>query len=143
MRRINRCLNPRLRDICKRAIQLDELNAKLLTLLPEELKTQCKVGSFNAGCLAIMVKDAVWASQLRYLLPELRDNMRKAGIYQLISIKCVVATTNFNITPQQVHHHHTLSNKARSSISDASELCTYQPLKKALMDLAGHKKDKT
>lgn len=137
MRRINRCLNTRLIEICKRAIQLDELNEKLQAFLPHELQAHCQVGSFNRGCLIIIVDNATWASQLRYLLPDLRDKMRKAGIYQLSSIKCVVTTSNLNATIPDKHRGHTLSNHARFTILAASEQCSYPPLKNALMHLAG------
>ena len=73
MRRINRCLNTQLLDICQRTVQLEELNSKLLGYLPQVLQEHCHVGSFNRGCLVIVVSDSVWASQLRYSIPELRD----------------------------------------------------------------------
>lgn len=136
MKHINQCLNTRLTDLCKRAIQLDELNHKLQLFLPTELKAHCQVGSFNLGCLTIVVDDAVWASQLRYLLPDLRDDMRKSGIYQLTSIKCIITTIDDPRPHASKQSGLTLSNQARTTIHEASEACTYLPLKKALLDLA-------
>lgn len=141
VRRINHCLNTRLIDICKRAIQLDELNTKLQAFLPNELKAHCQVGSFNLGCLTIIVDDAVWSSQLRYLLPNLRDHMRTAGVYQLTSAKCMVATLDHPTPNRSKQQRHSLSSKARSTITAASEECTYPPLKQALMSLASQEEN--
>lgn len=139
MRRIKRCLNSRIIEICQRTVQLEELNTKLYGYLPSSLQEHCHVGSFNKGCLMIMVSDPVWASQLRYCVPDLRDKLRgEGGIYQLSSIKVTVAsaeapplTKNSSKAP--------LSAKARETIIASSEECTYLPLKQALHHLAGDK----
>lgn len=102
MRHITRCLNTQLAEICQRAIKLEELNAKIYGYLPEALREQCHVGSFNKSCLVLVTNDPVWASQLRYALPELRDKLRgEAGIHQLASIKITVNTDEcVAITPK-------------------------------------------
>src|SRR3990167_9910739 len=100
MRHITRCLNSQLADICQRAIKLEELNAKVYDYLPESLRKHCQVGSFNKSCLVLITHDPVWASQLRFALPELRDKLRsEAGIHQLASIK---VTIHSEINPTHV-----------------------------------------
>ena len=95
MRHITRCLNPQLASICQRAIKLEELNAKIYDYLPENLRERCHVGSFTNSCLVLVTNDPVWATQLRYALPELRDKLRsEAGIHQLASIKVTVIMQN-------------------------------------------------
>jgi hypothetical protein len=132
MRRITQYLNPRLTEICKQAVQLEELNSKLYTYLPITLQEHCQVGSFTAGCLTIVVSDAVWASELRYSLPTLRDVLRKeAGIYQLTSIKITVATLKVTSSAKNSHKL-PLSSKAREVIIACGEQCSYGPLKEAL-----------
>jgi len=136
MRRINRCLNTRIIEICKNTAFLEELNTHLQTFLPLDLKAHCHVGSFNKGCLLIVVSNAEWASQLRYVVPELRDKLRKdAKIYQLTSIKITIATikseelNKSKISPS-------LSSRARAGIISSLENCNYLPLKEALLKLA-------
>ena len=91
MRHITRCLNSKLTAICQQAIKLEELNAKINQYLPEELREQCTVGSFNNCCLVLVLRNPEWALQLRYSLPELRDTLRRdAGLHQLASIKITV-----------------------------------------------------
>lgn len=135
MRRINHCLNPSLIELCQHVQLLEELNVKLKHYLPEALIPHCHVGSFNKGCLVIVADDAVWASQLRYGIPELRDKLRcEAGIYQLTSVKLVVATKESShptkASPKP------LSKKAREAIITGSQLCQHAPLKEALFHLA-------
>ncbi len=91
MRHITRCLNPKLTEICLHAIKLEEVSAILLRYLPDNLSDHCRVGSFRNGCLILVTHDPVWASQIRYSLPELRDTLRsEAKLYQLASIKITI-----------------------------------------------------
>jgi hypothetical protein len=103
MRHITRCVNPKLSKICMQAIKLEELSQLLLNYLPDNLKDICKVGGLNQGCLILVVEDSVWASQLRYVIPELRDKLRsEAKLYHLSSIKIVIDRELFikdSITP--------------------------------------------
>ena len=138
MRRITHCLNPTLTVLCKRAIELESLTATVQYYLPKSDKAQCTVGSFNKGCLILIVTDPVWASVLRYSLPELRDNLRReAGLYQLITIKINVAlesnTTTQTSAPSTLIQG--LSDSARQQILTSGEQCTYPPLKQALTHL--------
>lgn len=88
MRHIINCFNQNLTKIRKQAIELQQIQTLILNYIPEEIKAHCQIGSFNNGCLILTVNDAVWASQLRFILPEIRDNLRKdAKLYQLANIK--------------------------------------------------------
>lgn len=136
MRSISRCLNKQLLDLCQRSMQLEELSKKVLQLLPENLASVCQVGSFSKGCLLLTTSNAAWASQLRYALPELRDKLRKeAGMYQLSSIKIQIVETVVEYEKPSAAPH-ILTEKAKATILSESEQCTYQPLKKALLNLA-------
>jgi hypothetical protein len=139
IRPINRCLNTQLLNICQQVVQLDELNRKLRDHLPSPLSNHCQAGSFNKGCLLIATTNASWATELRYTVPELRDKLRKEGLYQLTSIKIAVNDQiNQTIADKQAKQTK-LSASARDNIRSASELCTYPPLKTALGHLARDK----
>ena len=136
MKHITRCLNAKLVDIYQRAIKLEELNVKLRDYLPIELHEHCHAGCFNTGCLTLVTDDPVWASQLRYFLPQLRDKLRvEAGIYQLASIKITLVTEQTKV-PTKPLEKHKLSENARETIARSGEACEYRPLKEALMQLA-------
>jgi hypothetical protein len=136
MRPISRCLNSQLLDICQRAVQLDELKTKIKDFLPSSLAEYFQVGSFNQGCLLLTTTEATWANLLRYSLPELRDKLRAAGLFQLISIKLAVITVDYDKPFVKQRQQTLLSATARNSIRVAGERCTFQPLKEALYRLA-------
>ncbi|KTC90995.1 DUF721 domain-containing protein [Fluoribacter dumoffii] len=137
MRSISQCLNKQLADICQRSVQLEELSNKVRRMLPETLANTCHVGSFNKGCLLLTTTDAAWASQLRYMIPELRDKLRKeGGMYQLTSIKIVVTEPTVRYEKSAATSKHVLSEKAKEIIISESQQCNYEPLQKALLRLA-------
>lgn len=137
MRSISHCLNQQLVDICQRSVQLEELSNKLSQWLPTELVGECQVGSFNKGCLILITSNAAWASQIRYLIPELRDKLRtEAGLYQLSSIKVSVVIPPLKPKKPIASKKHLLSEKAKASIISESQNCHYEPLQKALLNLA-------
>lgn len=138
MRRINRCLNVKVMEICQRVVQLEELNTHLHKYLPDPLREQCHVGSFTRGCLVLITNDSVWASQLRYSLPDLRDKLRSgAGLYQLVSIKVAVAMEK-PAAPVKKQPISPLSATARDTIISQADQCSYLPLRQALHHLADH-----
>jgi hypothetical protein len=136
MRRINRCLNPKLQEICKQVLQLEELSQMINAYLPEFLRLQCHIGSFHKGCLLLIANDSVWAAQLRYSLPELRDNLRQGGLHQLTSIKISIGQELQSSTHRPAVQNNSISIKARNSILSEAEKCGYLPLKEALNRLA-------
>ena len=139
MRRIGQCLNTKLVEICQRADQLGAFNAQLYDYLPALLHPHCHAGSFSKGCLTIVAHDPVWASQLRYCIPELRDKLRReAGIYQLTSIKITVSVEE-TTRPVKKINTPALSLKAREAIVDSGNQCAYLPLKEALLHLGSCK----
>jgi hypothetical protein len=135
MRPINHCLNKQLAELCQRSVQLEDLSIKLAKLLPDYLAEHCQVASFNKGCLTLTTPKSEWASQLRYIIPELRDKLRQeAGIYQLTSIKITQAIT-YDTKPVLPNKHH-LSEESKAIIIKESQQCSYEPLQKALLHLA-------
>ncbi len=136
MRKINRCTNRVLQDICEQAIRLEDLKLKVNEFLPEFLQAYCSVASFVKGCLTIITTDPVWATQLRYSIPELRDKLRKeAGIFNLTSIKVSSLLPSEPLRKKAIQTP-TISSKARNLILDQAMHCNYQPLKEALQHLA-------
>lgn len=138
-RRINTCLNPILAKVCQQAIQLEGLKEKIAAFLPAPLKSQVQVASFNKGTLNLLVSNATWAASLRYLLPELRDQLRsKAGLYQLIALKISVELPKQKQITQAIKKPKLLSSKACLNIKDSVKELSYSPLKEALLKLTRH-----
>lgn len=137
MRPIKTCFNRQLADICKQSIVMEDLSIQVKNLLPEELKEHCTVGNFDKGCLTLHVEEAAYATPLRYALPELRDVLRKeAGFYRLTSIKINVQELPKTAKSNPGKKAPILSEQARATIISESDVCAYQPLKQALIQLA-------
>jgi hypothetical protein len=137
MRHMSQCLNSRLTEIIERASAVKTLQAKIIEHLPQILREHVSVGSFQQGLLVLVVHDSVWASQLRYYLPELRTILRsKAGLYQLASVKISVSADYQTPTTKLIRKYLPLSAKAREIIIAESDACEYEPLKRALSAFA-------
>ncbi|CEK11890.1 DUF721 domain-containing protein [Legionella hackeliae] len=137
MRRINRCLNSQLMEICLNSMELEGLNTLIKSYLPPHIANYCNIGSFVRGSLTLAVSNAAWATELRYNLPELRDRLRKeAGLYQLTGIKLIIEDTKNVLPPTKSSKTLALTMNSRSVIHCASEQCNYEPLKEALQKLA-------
>ncbi|OGV31398.1 MAG: hypothetical protein A3E88_02960 [Legionellales bacterium RIFCSPHIGHO2_12_FULL_35_11] len=88
MRHISQCLNSKIAKTCMQTKKISDISNFMQNIIPNDILNNCKVGSFLRGSLVIIVNDAVWASQLRYLLPEIRDKLRnEMKLYELSSIK--------------------------------------------------------
>lgn len=138
MKRINSCLNTQLTEICQKVIELDALTELLRTVLPASLFERCRVASFTRGCLnlSLSLEDKAWATELGYLLPELRDKLRKeAGLYQLANIN-ITMMEPLNITSTRANLSLSLSPFAKETLHEASKRCSFEPLKQALARLA-------
>lgn len=137
MKSINQCLNKQLSEICRHSMQLEELSLKISQFLPANLTSKCQVGSFNKGSLVLTTTSSAFASQIRYLLPDLRDKLRKeAGLYQLSSIKISIIEPPSQLENTVQKNSVVLSEKAKATIISESQHCTYEPLQKALLHLA-------
>lgn len=103
MRHIRDCFSTKFNSLCSQASKLTAYNTTIQRYLPALLHPHCRIISFQNGCLVLGVPDSSWASQLRYLLPELRDQLRaQENWYQLTSVKIVIDTANHKqmILPQ-------------------------------------------
>lgn len=66
-----------LRGIIAKAKQLEILNDTLVSLLPDNLKRQCYITNLEKNQLVIATESAVWATTLRYEIPNLLEGLRK------------------------------------------------------------------
>jgi hypothetical protein len=118
MLHISKCFDKNISDIQIQSEKYRELEIIIENFLPEDMKNTCKIASFNNGCLILNVKDSVWATQLRFMLPDLRDYLRKENnLYQLSSIKINI-NRELLITPQPKFNNSKLKPSPWKSILD-------------------------
>lgn len=133
MRKILDCIDSSMNALVKKATDIERLNDIVQRYFPEAAQIPCKVGSFNHGCLVLLVSDPGWATQLRFSLPLLRDRLRQeAGLHQLSSIKIKLQIDGITVPqPKKNNKPSKLSSQAREHIVKSSA-STYGPLKAAL-----------
>lgn len=96
MRPINRCFDRQMLNLCQQAMYLEKLTAVVRGYLPESLAPAVSVGKFEKGCLALVITDQIWATELRYCLPSLRDDLRsREKLHKLINITIVVSLKHY------------------------------------------------
>ncbi|MDX2163970.1 MAG: DciA family protein [Gammaproteobacteria bacterium] len=78
--------------------QLKSLQSKINILIPEELRTHCKVANFENGILVFAVQSSVWAMRFRYVVPELLSQLRKKTVLpELSSIEYYIEPEFLNL----------------------------------------------
>jgi hypothetical protein len=58
----------------------DELLQRIRGAVPEALRSHCKQVSLRDGVLKVLVDSPVWVSRLRFLSPQLVDDLRKLDL---------------------------------------------------------------
>lgn len=91
MKILKDCFPKNLQHIFKTIEKIDIANSLVKEYLPEELKSCCIVTNLRQNVLVLAVSDGVWASQLRYQLPELLRVLRKEPMFcGLIKIEIIM-----------------------------------------------------
>lgn len=82
------CINSNLVSIYQKSIDMEQLSKKVMRHIPQHLQASVKVAGFEKGTLSLTLNNHSVANELRYLLPELRSDLRqKEHMHQLVQIK--------------------------------------------------------
>lgn len=140
MRKISECLSPQLAKICLHSFQLSKLGEAVSDFLPEHLRSHVSAASFQKGQLLLCVSDGAWATELRFMLPSLRDYLRKEHqLYQLTGIKIKVSHSPVDAHRSKPKRTSRMSADAKNAISDYAEGMQDGALKDALKHLGAGK----
>jgi hypothetical protein len=71
-----------LKTIINRAHYLNELTQKVRHYLAEELAAHCQVANYQAGKLVLIVDSSVWASRLRFSIPQLCKSLQTLALFE-------------------------------------------------------------
>lgn len=86
----------KLGQIAKTVAELEKLNAALALILEAEMMVECQAVALTAGRLVIAVKNASWATRLRYLLPEVLEKLREHSCGRgLAGVRVIIAEPLF------------------------------------------------
>ena len=133
MRPLRQCVNPQLIKICRKSMQMDSLNQIVRNYLPSNLQDHCRLCSYEKGLLTFVTNDAVFASELRFCLSDIRDKLRKeAGFFQLIATKIIIEAKGEYVKQTETEKTLSLSEASKFKLKEISERCNFPPLKSVL-----------
>ena len=86
----------------RKVAQLDKLTALLKNNLSEPLRHHCQVANFRDNCLVIMTDSAAWATQIRYLTPELLEQLQRYPELKYVrTLRCYIDPISMpSVSPQ-------------------------------------------
>ncbi|MEK7990340.1 MAG: DUF721 domain-containing protein [Thiotrichaceae bacterium] len=126
-----------LQRLNQRCQALREVDDVLHQTIPSPLSDHCHIANLRHTTLIMHTDSALWASQLRYLLPKLMEQWQQET--HLPEIQKVEIKVRFTHQPERRYTHHpSLSKKTESLLRDTAEQVTHPKLKSALLKLAQH-----
>lgn len=129
-----------LQQLLAEAGRLSTLQALLDQQLEPAAREHCKVGSYKAGCLTLIISDGQWATRLRYQQKRLLKLL--AAYDELANLtKILFKVQPPNTSSRGTSRTLTLSIEAASAIRASAEHITDPRLRDALERLAKHAKD--
>ncbi len=80
-----------LNNLFKKLTELESLQQLWQVHVPDNLRAYTKVANYRDDCLVIAVASAAWATELRFISPQMLQSLRVDGkLYQLRSISFYV-----------------------------------------------------
>lgn len=127
-----------LRKIVRQAQRLLATDQIIAAFLPENLQSHCQTAQVTATAITIIVDSAAWLTHLRYLKPQLLQQLKTQP--QCVNLKDII----FRIQPQQMveavkippTHSHRLSADSKELLRSTAEAIHHRELKTALLKLA-------
>lgn len=87
LQKIGDWLKTHMPDLVKQSGQVATIQMSLQKLLPEHLQKVCKAAGFQRGILLLNLTNSLFATELRFAIPELISRFRTTGgLPQLIDI---------------------------------------------------------
>lgn len=124
--------------IKNKAAQLSHLNNLLHAQLETLLTQYCRVANFRENILIIEVDSSVWATRLRYIVPELLQKLRREKeFHRLQEIKWYIrpAASEYKKKPTKSIK---LSEQSSELIAETAEHISNPMLQTALKKLTTH-----
>jgi hypothetical protein len=122
--------------IQKKVMELNQLNEIWRTENTADLAQHSRIANFRDSCLVIEVDNAAWATRLRYLLPDLKQQLMKhAALKNLKKIEWYIQP-HFHPISQPSKLPPVLSNNSTQLLKNTALNIKTSPLQESLMRLA-------
>lgn len=128
--------NATLRQLLKNANQQNHLDSTIRPLLPEAMLPHYLGNNYKNGELTLFVDNAVWASQLRFLIPALKKQLsQKNYVIHRINQKIMITSLSARKERKELPK---ISEENAQMLSDTADALDHQRLAAALRKLGKH-----
>lgn len=128
--------------ILRNAHRLEQLDSILKRYLQTPLDNYIQLANYREGILILLAPSPVWASRLRHMLPQLRqDLLHQSHFKDLRDVQVRIAPLQHDTDTRQPANHR-LSPESAAILKQSADATQDAALKSALQRLA-HSKDKT
>lgn len=114
------------------------LHQQLKQLLPAPLDSQLKAAVLQHGNLNLFVASPVWASRFRYLLPQLRTQLRANGI-DVKQVRTRILPSDSVKPRQKKRDRIVLSQEAGEQLRQSAKAFEDPSLREALLRISRHR----
>lgn len=121
--------------------QLQELNSIMARYLPPDVANHCKVVKLDRDCLIVLTENGNWATQLRFQIPELLQQLRQHPLLAKLSgICCKTRPSHYPSALNRIPTHSVapLSQKASSFLLETAKTIGDERLRK-IMEKIGNR----
>jgi len=144
-KKINKLLqrkNSKIGSLITQAQKIDFLNNKLLDLLPSPLPHHCHLAKIDNQTLVIIVDSPIWATRLRYSIPDLLAKLKHQSQYffPVRDIKVKVEPIWHIKTPINTLKPKPISKKTAQCLTDTANTIENNAIKNALLKMAAKAK---
>lgn len=133
----NLLAQPTLQKLASQTVKLQALQNLLEVNLDAALKPHCKVATFDAGVLTLVIDSSAFAARLRYLQHTLLELLKKYkefnGIYKINWLISPLTSP-----PAHPVYQRTLSKENAYLLTETANTCSNQEIKAVLLRLAEH-----
>lgn len=127
-------------QLIDKSLYLQTISQILHEHLHRPLNEHCQVANLQDNCLIIIAESAAWATQLRYLAPELIKQLQAIPDLKHVETLRVLVRPAFQPIandPPRRYPRTQLSEKSARFIKETAECIADDALKQALLKLAG------
>ncbi len=127
-----------LRKIVRQAQRLLAMNQIIIPFLPVNLRSHCQTAQITATSLTLIVDSAAWLTHLRYLKPQLLEQLKTQP--QCVNLKEIIfrIQPSQNASPEKVEptKPRELSTDNKELLRSTASIVNDPLLKKALLKMA-------
>jgi hypothetical protein len=126
----------------RKVVQLDKLTALLKNSLSEPLRHHCQVANLRDNCLVIVTDSSAWATQIRYLTPDLLKQLQcYSELKHIRTLRCYIDPASMpSVSPHTVQRDPLSAENIQLLHSMGNARDDNDPLGRALKQLAEHAK---